>query len=1268
MSHQRYTTPLIGMAAAMAISLFAFSFVTFTSDSASHLWRVVVSPMISSSLAQMPASPTSTTESTLCGDLVPSRTCNLRSKRLGDNPGCPKNMGYTGKCIELSTEFDSSYIGTCEQQACSSAEEKIKIVDAVNDTEVTVTAAQKSNKLVQTFPETKGTRVEIWDLNEKKTVEFMLLKTGKIDVSAVTVSNTYTATKSLSVVSGLTLPAYTTKSIIIDVQLGTKKVCVKDLPNASDVSARCDEIGEVVLSCPGSQGGYSCAVIDEQHVKISGLHHSAVGTFDGSSQPDTVWGPEVVQSASSATGVESAGFQQLLPSSEAPKNLVLQPNPFSNLGIGTITPQAKLDVRKHFAERYEPKNSKISSVGDGSSGYYKISNFSEAHPFLSSGDTIRIQKGWAFVIGTIEEVFSISGMYGRYNPCQAQAQALEGCLKVTFIDFWSEKEARGVQNLPFSIEKPLLRVAQTGYGGLAGDAMSTILVNANGYVGIGTSVPKYPLHINGYVASNGFCFPVYVTGDPFSNCQQNWETWKKMVVSGQEIWGQGTISVSGGSTLVTGRDTKFYSQIFVGDLISVNGSRRKVTQVNSDTGLTVESTLSATANDSSFSIIKQGEIFSVKPPGAIKHSFYIDNFTGNVGIGTDNPTYKLEVIASDQGNNIPFQISHGDRTSLFFVWEDDKKNGAIGINDSTGVGKIYFNSNGDSYFNGGNVGIGTSSPSSFAVLDLSSTTKGFLPPRMTQAQRDAIVGQAAGLVVYNTTAGDTKGLNIYDGTNWKTVGDNTWKKNGNDIYYSAGKVGIGIIDPKGIFDVRSNENKQYESIGVIEQKDPPIGIEKCWWELNGTYYGTPSKSVEVKEDIGTKCYDHYQLNASYPSLYYIYQIVGESALTVSENGYVTIGTRISGPYAKLKVVGGVADDYYNTVGLELVSSGKGWGSGIQFNNTTKNQAYGIYAAGFDDKWHFTDLKQATDRLVIDSSGNVGIGTASPRAKLEINGPLKSYGNESYFSPLSLGLEEGAPRRWQFFTNGASQGNTLTISPTRYNKDNAGILFDHKKGLTLKNMGELDDTSNDKRNKIWVGINNNNPQYELDVVGDINVSNGQQASAKSQDALAYATDRVGLDVAELFEAEEEVEQGDVLIASSERKLKKSGQSYEKSIIGVVSGSPAILFEGEEMKLSPKKDRFVKGTKPPVALAGRVPVKVSLENGPIKVGDYLTSSSIPGVAMKATEPGTTIGIALENYYGWGEGKVLTFINIGEKNTASLFEKLQKRIEELEKKLNN
>jgi hypothetical protein len=44
---------------------------------------------------------------------------------------------------------------------------------------------------------------------------------------------------------------------------------------------------------------------------------------------------------------------------------------------------------------------------------------------------------------------------------------------------------------------------------------------------------------------------------------------------------------------------------------------------------------------------------------------------------------------------------------------------------------------------------------------------------------------------------------------------------------------------------------------------------------------------------------------------------------------------------------------------------------------------------------------------------------------------------------------------------------------------------------------------------------------------------------------------------------------------------------------------------------------------------VPVKVSLENGPIKIGDPLTSASIPGVAMRASKAGKILGYALENY---------------------------------------
>ena len=60
-----------------------------------------------------------------------------------------------------------------------------------------------------------------------------------------------------------------------------------------------------------------------------------------------------------------------------------------------------------------------------------------------------------------------------------------------------------------------------------------------------------------------------------------------------------------------------------------------------------------------------------------------------------------------------------------------------------------------------NVGIGTISPDASAQLDVSSTTKGLLPPRMTTAQRNAIVNPAAGLVIYNTTTGS---LEVNTGT------------------------------------------------------------------------------------------------------------------------------------------------------------------------------------------------------------------------------------------------------------------------------------------------------------------------------------------------------------------------------------------------------------------------------------------------------------------------------------------------------------------------
>lgn len=64
----------------------------------------------------------------------------------------------------------------------------------------------------------------------------------------------------------------------------------------------------------------------------------------------------------------------------------------------------------------------------------------------------------------------------------------------------------------------------------------------------------------------------------------------------------------------------------------------------------------------------------------------------------------------------------------------------------------------------GNLGIGTSTPNPSALLDLNSTTGTLLCPRMTTAQRDAIVNLDGGMVIFNL---DTNKLQVYDSTSWR---------------------------------------------------------------------------------------------------------------------------------------------------------------------------------------------------------------------------------------------------------------------------------------------------------------------------------------------------------------------------------------------------------------------------------------------------------------------------------------------------------------------
>ena len=73
----------------------------------------------------------------------------------------------------------------------------------------------------------------------------------------------------------------------------------------------------------------------------------------------------------------------------------------------------------------------------------------------------------------------------------------------------------------------------------------------------------------------------------------------------------------------------------------------------------------------------------------------------------------------------------------------------------------------DAVYRTGSVGIGsTTTPNASAQLDVNSTTKGLLPPRMTSGQRDAITSPADGLVIYNTT---NNRLEIRSSSAWLTL-------------------------------------------------------------------------------------------------------------------------------------------------------------------------------------------------------------------------------------------------------------------------------------------------------------------------------------------------------------------------------------------------------------------------------------------------------------------------------------------------------------------
>ena len=231
--------------------------------------------------------------------------------------------------------------------------------------------------------------------------------------------------------------------------------------------------------------------------------------------------------------------------------------------------------------------------------------------------------------------------------------------------------------------------------------------------------------------------------------------------------------------------------------------------------------------------------------------------------------------------------------------------------------------------NSGKLIVGASSAASAsAVLEASSTTQGFLPPRMTIAQRNAIASPITGLMIFCT---DNFGgeIEVFNGTNWVNMdGRSYYSTLSIGDYYQGGKIFYILVDG----DLGYDANVQHGLIAATS--DQSTGIQ--WYNGSYTTTGATGTAIGTGLDNTNKIIASQGNTGSYAA-----KLCRDFRGGGYTDWYLPSQDELNKLYLNKTAIGGFATNYYWS-STEFASYGawsQGFGSGLQGANGKSVTSY-----------------------------------------------------------------------------------------------------------------------------------------------------------------------------------------------------------------------------------------------------------------------------------------------------------------------------------------